>query len=95
VVSLNPKNFIGNLIKLFHLAFSQQYTEILDVLSFFEDSSNHKFLLVLFNLVPVVVSDWDMLPTLFLLLCLVFQGLSDCLFWDILISRLAYSVLTH
>ena len=95
MVSLDPKNLVGNLIKFLHFALSQECAEIFYVLGFFEYSNDHEFFLVFFNLVSVVISDWYMLPTLLLLFCLVFQGLSDCLFWDILIRRLTNSTLTH
>jgi hypothetical protein len=72
VVSLDPKNLVGNLIELLHLALSQECTEVLDVLGFFEYSSDHEFLLVFFDLVPVVISYGYMFPTLLLLFCLVF-----------------------
>jgi hypothetical protein len=94
MISLDSKNFIGNLIELLHLAFSQQCTEVLYVLSFFEYSGDHEFLLVFFDLVPVMVPYRYMLPTFLLLLCLELQSLSDCLFWDIFICRLSYSTLT-
>jgi hypothetical protein len=82
------RTLLGNLVEFLHLAFSQEYTEVLYVLGFFEYSSDHEFFLVFFDLVSVVISDGYMLPSLFLLLCLVFQGLSDCLFRDILVCRL-------
>jgi len=69
-------------------------TEILKVLGFFEGPSDNEFFLVFLYLVPVVVLDWDMSPTFFLLLSLVFKGLSNCLFWDVLISRSTYNALT-
>jgi hypothetical protein len=93
MISLDSMNFIGNLIELLHLSFSQQCAEILYVLSFLEYSSDHKFLLVFFDLIPVVISYRYMLPTFLLLLCLEFQSLSYCFFWDILICRLSYSTL--
>ena len=70
MISLDSKNFIGNLIELLHLAFSQQRAEILYVLSFLEYSGDHEFLLVFFDLVPVMVPYGYMLPTFLLLLCL-------------------------
>jgi hypothetical protein len=73
VVSLDPKNLVGNLIEFLHLAFSQECTEILYVLGFFEYSSDHEFFMVFLDLVPVVISYGYMLPTLLLLLGLVFQ----------------------
>ena len=94
MISLDPENLVGNLIEFLHLAFSQECTEVFYVLGFFEYSSDHEFFLVFFDLVPVVISDWDMFPTLFLLLCLELQSLSYCFFWHILIRRLSYSTLT-
>jgi hypothetical protein len=73
VVSLDPKNLVGNLIEFLHLAFSQECTEIFYVLGFFEYSSDHEFFMVFLDLVPVVISYGYMLPTLLLLLGLVFQ----------------------
>jgi hypothetical protein len=95
VISFNPKNLIGNLVEFLHLAFSQECAEILNILSFFENPSDHEFFLVFFDLIPVVISDRFVFPTVFLLLGLVFQGLSDFLFRDILIGRLSYSTLTY
>jgi hypothetical protein len=89
VISLDPKNLVGNLIEFLHLAFSQECTEIFYVLGFFEYSSDHEFFLVFFDLVSVVIPYGYMFPTLLLLFCLVFQRLSDCLFRDILICRLS------
>jgi hypothetical protein len=80
MISLDSKNFIGNLIELLHLAFPQQCAEILYVLSFPEYSGDYEFLLVFFNLVPVMVPYRYMFPTLLLLLGLKLQSLSDCLF---------------
>jgi hypothetical protein len=73
VIPLNSKNFVSNLIKFFHLAFSQECTEILYVLSLFENTSYYEFFMVFFDLVPVVVFDRFVSPTIFLLLGLVFQ----------------------
>jgi hypothetical protein len=95
VISLDPKNLVGNLIEFLHLAFSQECAEIFYVLSFFEYSSYHEFFLVFFDLVSVVISYGYMSLTLLLLLGLVFQRLSDCLLRDILICRLPNSTLTH
>ena len=69
-------------------------TEILKVLGFFEGPSDNELFLVFLHLVPVVVPDWNVLPTFFLLLSLVFKGLSNRLFWDVLISRSTYNALT-
>jgi hypothetical protein len=83
------------LIEFLHLAFSQECAEIFYVLGFFKYSGYHEFFLIFFYLVSVVISDWYMLPNLLLLLGLVFQGLGDCLFRDILIFRLTNSTFTH
>jgi hypothetical protein len=69
-------------------------TEILEILGFFESPSDNEFLLVFLYLVPVVVLDWDMSPTFFLLFGYEFQRLSYCFLWDVLISRLTYGTLT-
>jgi hypothetical protein len=75
VVSLDPKNFIGNLVEFLHLALSQECTEIFNILSFFEGPSYYEFFLVFFDLIPVVVPDWNVSPTALLLLLLG----SECL----------------
>ena len=67
VVPLDSEYFVGNLVEFLHLSISQQLTEIFQVLSLLKSTSNRKFLLLFFNLVAIVVSDWDMFPTIFLL----------------------------
>ena len=88
MIPLDSKNPVGNLVEFLHLAFSQQCAEILDDLSFFEDPSNHEILLVFFDLIPVMVSDRYMSPTIFFLFGLELKRLCDCFLGDVLISRL-------
>jgi hypothetical protein len=97
VVPLDSEDFVGNLVEFLHLSISQQLTEIFQVLSLLKGTSNRKFLLLFFNLVAIVISDWDMFPTIFLLLGLKCKGFSDLLLWDIFISRLfdCYLTLQH
>ena len=94
MVPLDSEYFVGNLVEFLHLSISQQLTEIFQVLSLLKSTSNRKFLLLFFNLVAIVVSDWDMFPTIFLLLGLICKGFSDLLLWDIFICRLTYCALT-
>ena len=94
VVPLDSEDFVGNLVKFLHLSISQQLTEIFQVLSLLKGTSNRKFLLLFFKLVAIVISDWDIFPTIFLLLGLRCNGYSDLLLWDVFICRLTYCALT-
>ncbi len=70
MVPLNSEYFVGYLVELLHLAFSQQCAEFLYVLSLLKGTCNREFLLFLHSLVAIVVSDGDALPTVLLLLLL-------------------------
>ena len=88
MVPLDSEYFVGNFVEFLHLSISQQLTEIFQVLSLLKSTSNRKFLLLFFNLVAIVVSDWDMFPTIFLLFCLSCEHLLNWLLRYVLIGRL-------
>jgi hypothetical protein len=93
---LDHQNLVGDLVELLHLAFSQQLSQLLEVLGLFELASYRQFLLVCLGMIPIVVSDVDISTTVSfsLSLCLSSEGLRCHLFWNELIGWLADSVLS-
>ncbi len=70
MISLDSEYLVSNLVELLHLAFSQQCAEFLYVFSLLKGTCNREFLLFLLCLVPIVVPDGDVFPTVLLLLLL-------------------------
>ena len=70
MVPLDSEYLVGNLVELLHFAFSQQSAELIYVFSLLEGTCNREFLFFLLCLVPIVIPDGDVLPTVFLLLLL-------------------------
>ena len=70
MVPLNSEYLVGNLVELLHLAFSQQCAEFLYILSLLKGTCNRELFLFLLCLVPVVVPNGDVLPTVLSLLLL-------------------------
>ena len=78
MVPLNSKNLVGDLVELLHLAFSQQCAEFLYILCLIKGTCKSQLFLLLLCLVPIVVPDGYMLPTVLLLFLLESECLRDC-----------------
>ena len=76
MVPLDSKNLVSDLVELLHLAFSQQCAEFFYILCLIKGTCNSQLFLLLLCLVPIMVPDGYVFPTVLLLLLLE----SECFF---------------
>ena len=76
----DPEDLVRHLVELFQLAFTQKMAQIFNVLRFFKPAGDRQFLLLLFNVIPVVISDRNMFSLLLHLPVIGCQLIDDCLF---------------
>ena len=92
VVPFDPQDLVGDLVELLHPPIPQQTAKFLEVLRLFKLTSNRKLLLLLLSLVTIVVPHRFVFVRLQVrqLPSLVFKGLNNRLFRDVLIGWLSY-----
>ncbi len=93
MTSLDLEDLIGHLVELLQLAFSQQLTEVLNVLRFFKRACDRQFLLLLLDVIPVVVPDRYVLSLLLHFPGISRQLINDCLFREELVRWILDRVL--